>query len=224
MSCPSIHNNRSRESQELEQEREGNKTPLECTNNDMDVDSLLTEEPMSIEENEVGGENIGSADQQHAMQSEEVVLTTDANGRVCAKADQVQDYVYRPNSLRGMNLWQYISRTFKEKMRTGRKRSMDGDLEATHEYTELELEHALNSSQSCLSAFRLREDHPEHDTHCVRMLRPWEASIPVPIGPMLPRSDRDKTRERFARVMLLLFKPWTDVRTLREEGESCLCI
>ncbi|KAG1797585.1 hypothetical protein EV424DRAFT_1280132, partial [Suillus variegatus] len=39
--------------------------------------------------------------------------------------------------------------------------------------------------------------------------------VPVPIGPSLPRRDRAEGRERYCRVMLILFKSWTTVDDLR---------
>ncbi|KLO12578.1 hypothetical protein SCHPADRAFT_829333, partial [Schizopora paradoxa] len=38
--------------------------------------------------------------------------------------------------------------------------------------------------------------------------------VPVPIGPGIPRRDREDVRERYAKIMLILFKPWKTVDDL----------
>lgn len=38
--------------------------------------------------------------------------------------------------------------------------------------------------------------------------------VPVLIGPIIPRSDREDTRERYCRSILTLFCPWRSVRDL----------
>ncbi|KAI0335959.1 hypothetical protein GY45DRAFT_1228577, partial [Cubamyces sp. BRFM 1775] len=37
-------------------------------------------------------------------------------------------------------------------------------------------------------------------------------------GPSMPRGDRDCSRERYCRLMLLLFKPWRQPQDLVVEG------
>ncbi|KAI9059613.1 hypothetical protein FKP32DRAFT_1579438, partial [Trametes sanguinea] len=44
--------------------------------------------------------------------------------------------------------------------------------------------------------------------------------IPVPVGPRLPRGDREAERARYCRLMLLLFIPWRDVHDLIRPDED----
>ncbi|KAJ7079216.1 hypothetical protein C8R43DRAFT_835417, partial [Mycena crocata] len=44
--------------------------------------------------------------------------------------------------------------------------------------------------------------------------------VPVPIGPAIPRRDREVSREKHARLMLILFKPWRHAEDLREHGQT----
>ncbi|KAJ7157827.1 hypothetical protein C8R46DRAFT_816163, partial [Mycena filopes] len=47
--------------------------------------------------------------------------------------------------------------------------------------------------------------------------------IPVPIGPAMPRRDRDDfTKHKHARLMLILFKPWRHTSDLVTEDQTWL--
>ncbi|KAH9848179.1 hypothetical protein C2E23DRAFT_709142, partial [Lenzites betulinus] len=39
-------------------------------------------------------------------------------------------------------------------------------------------------------------------------------------GPSIPRRDRDADRERYCRLMLILFHPWRDPRDLKSPAET----
>ncbi|KAH9853908.1 hypothetical protein C2E23DRAFT_727489, partial [Lenzites betulinus] len=60
-------------------------------------------------------------------------------------------------------------------------------------------------------------DHPEQHRKAVVVATDRESGyVPVPIGGALPRRDRDTDSERYARLMLILFKPWripSDLKT-----------
>ncbi|KAF9779660.1 hypothetical protein BJ322DRAFT_1013146, partial [Thelephora terrestris] len=63
------------------------------------------------------------------------------------------------------------------------------------------------------------ELHPEHSEYQkklqhVRTLH-WKHLVPVPIGPALPRRDRPELYPKYARLMLILFKPWRTEADLR---------
>ncbi|KIK53153.1 hypothetical protein GYMLUDRAFT_146703, partial [Collybiopsis luxurians FD-317 M1] len=45
-------------------------------------------------------------------------------------------------------------------------------------------------------------------------------TVPVPIGPALPRRDREIVYERYSRLMLIFFKPWRSPSDLREDNQS----
>ncbi|KAJ7486256.1 hypothetical protein B0H11DRAFT_1652361, partial [Mycena galericulata] len=44
--------------------------------------------------------------------------------------------------------------------------------------------------------------------------------VPVPIGPALPRRDQEESQHRYARLMLILFKPWRHASDLIKDGQS----
>ncbi|KAH7869053.1 uncharacterized protein C8R40DRAFT_1060569, partial [Lentinula edodes] len=44
--------------------------------------------------------------------------------------------------------------------------------------------------------------------------------VPVPIGPAIPRRDRENDWPRYCRLMLMFFKPWRNAVDLRERHES----
>ncbi|KAF8193073.1 hypothetical protein K438DRAFT_1505185, partial [Mycena galopus ATCC 62051] len=65
----------------------------------------------------------------------------------------------------------------------------------------------------------LHERHPQVTSHLARLKRvPW---INVLLGPSIPRPDRGpEQKEKWARTMLILFKPWRTVRDLRSQRET----
>ncbi|KAF8064260.1 hypothetical protein FPV67DRAFT_1395183, partial [Lyophyllum atratum] len=44
--------------------------------------------------------------------------------------------------------------------------------------------------------------------------------IPVPIGPSIPRRDGIDVQERYARLMVILFKPWRNAMNLRSKNKT----
>ncbi len=44
--------------------------------------------------------------------------------------------------------------------------------------------------------------------------------MPVPIGPAIPRRDREDVKERYCKLMLLLFKPWQCVDDLKDGSRT----
>jgi hypothetical protein len=63
-------------------------------------------------------------------------------------------------------------------------------------------------------------DHPEYMSHTLRIRTPTKRFVPVPIGPSIPRRDREAVRERYCRLMLIFFKPWRHAQDLRRSNES----
>ncbi|TFK87002.1 hypothetical protein K466DRAFT_491670, partial [Polyporus arcularius HHB13444] len=50
-----------------------------------------------------------------------------------------------------------------------------------------------------------------------------QSFVPVPVGPAIPRHDREDERARYCRVMMILFTPWraaTDLKSPDETWES----
>ena len=63
-------------------------------------------------------------------------------------------------------------------------------------------------------------DHRDSDTHYQKVRTRMSRLVPVPIGPAIPRRDREELKEKHARLMLVLFKPWATPRQLREPNRS----
>ena len=62
--------------------------------------------------------------------------------------------------------------------------------------------------------------HIEAPTHCSSIRPSDKIFIPVPIGPSLPRCDRDEVKARYCCLMLILFKPWRHTNDLQLLGQS----
>ncbi|KAJ7086288.1 hypothetical protein C8R43DRAFT_909066, partial [Mycena crocata] len=63
-------------------------------------------------------------------------------------------------------------------------------------------------------------DHLESDTHVSCVTSYLKRSIPVPIGPAIPRRDKLASVPKHARLMLILFKPWRHADDLRSSNQS----
>ncbi|KAG2127794.1 hypothetical protein BD769DRAFT_1294014, partial [Suillus cothurnatus] len=91
--------------------------------------------------------------------------------------------------------------------------------EDTHDQ-RVSVEDIMKTKTRLRPSFELLDNHVESKTHRLVVCHPDRRCIPVPIGPSLPRRDRLEVRERYCRVMLILFKPWISVDDLRSEFES----
>ncbi|KZO94889.1 hypothetical protein CALVIDRAFT_483665, partial [Calocera viscosa TUFC12733] len=83
-------------------------------------------------------------------------------------------------------------------------------------YKETRKQHEWPSVEP-LGMFRV--SHPQRDSHQLRLS--LDASVPVILGPTLPRGDRSlDERTRWCRAMLILFKPWRALVDLLQPDES----
>lgn len=78
------------------------------------------------------------------------------------------------------------------------------------------MSHIMQIKSRSRPSFELCDDHVQSRTHLLVVRHPDRRYVPVPIGPSLPRRDRPEVWERYCRLMLILFKPWTVVNDLRE--------
>ncbi|KAJ6447539.1 hypothetical protein C8R45DRAFT_753955, partial [Mycena sanguinolenta] len=62
--------------------------------------------------------------------------------------------------------------------------------------------------------------HIESATHFLKVCQPGSRKVPVPIGPAFPRRDIDDLKDKHARLMLILFKPWRHAADLRSAGQT----
>ncbi|KAJ7467251.1 hypothetical protein B0H11DRAFT_1921521 [Mycena galericulata] len=64
----------------------------------------------------------------------------------------------------------------------------------------------------------LQNPHLECSTHFLRVCSPISRKVPVPLGPAMPRRDMDDLKQKYSRLMLILFKPWHHAQDLCKEG------
>ncbi|KAJ8473165.1 hypothetical protein ONZ45_g16394 [Pleurotus djamor] len=126
---------------------------------------------------------------------DEIKFGTDEDGAFSPKSTQVNDYLYRSKAFESFSVWDMIAQLDRITQST---RAYERPISQTH-YTFL-------------------HGHPDKGTHllCVRPRK--FVHVPVPIGPGIPRRDRDVTYDRHARLMLILFKPWRTLADLRPEN------
>lgn len=169
---------------------------------------------------------------------DEIVVSIDQFGQMVAKANQVADYQLRDDCLKDICVWDFVAQVEKVKRGTERKSvpkddddldyRVDDDEEDSDEDSE-ENSPSFNAAQSTkLLTVRtrtrprvhLRPEHMEAASHLLRIRAPNKRFVPVPIGPSIPRRDRLPVRERYCRLMLILFKPWKHACDLRSPGQS----
>lgn len=138
---------------------------------------------------------------------QEVGLVND-DGHLVSKCGQVADYIHRDADLSRMNVWDFLSVCEKVRLRPAEVAVEGVAASESHE------------GSRDLNKYIFSEFHDEHRTHCIRIVPDSRKSIPVPIGPSIPRRDRPDVRERYCRLMVILFEPWKDPRSLRKYGES----
>lgn len=69
--------------------------------------------------------------------------------------------------------------------------------------------------------FPLHPDHVQNRKKAHRLRSdPAKYYIPVPIGPGLPRRDREHLYARYCHLMLILFRPWQVASDLCDEGQT----
>lgn len=134
-------------------------------------------------------------------------VRTSKNGKVLTNLRM--DYELRSDGLANCCLYDY--RMCWEKAK--RCAESHADL-SDEEKCENGLEHEVDSTvQTGLFAFR--SPHPQRETWGVRFRRNHDQFFPVLLGPVI--RSRVKQPSRFARQMLLLFKPFRHVNELRED-------
>ena len=178
---------------------------------------------------------------------EEIGVHVDPSGILLAKAHQVADYQLRSDKLHDVCVWDFVSQIEKKtkssilsnrKNKTDESDSMDisenEDFESYEDnedqffnvYSNLtdsdttSINKFLNVSTRKQSIFHFKDTHLEFQSHMLSVCNRLSRFIPVPIGPSLPRNDREKMYPRYCRLMLILFKPWVHASDLRDKGQT----
>ncbi|KAH9887379.1 hypothetical protein C8Q73DRAFT_610188, partial [Cubamyces lactineus] len=152
----------------------------------------------------------GVHDNQVASQQEEdtFVLTLDKSGSISA-TNQQQDYIYRSTDpvFQNMSLYEFVGMTDKEKFERG---DVDGPEDDSGPRRGRKPEpRGMFSSEA----------HTQYTTHRLRRRTIW--TVPVILGDRVPRADREAAeKEKWSRMMLILFVPWRQPNDLKGPGET----
>jgi hypothetical protein len=93
------------------------------------------------------------------------------------------------------------------------------DLEEEAELDELDIMDEVAESVPKKKDYSLQPNHPQHQTHQVRMKKEDPSVVPNFLPNTLPRSDRGD-REYYCCTMLTLFKPWRSGKDLKAALQS----
>lgn len=168
-------------------------------------------------------------------EEEDVGVSFDNYGQMIAKASQVADYQMRGVELHDISVWDFVRRVEKTRRDGVSNRSKhDPTVEADPEVqsddesdVEESSEGILGNASALLSCKKRKrprveflDGHSEKQSHILRIRAINQSRVPVPIGPSLPRRDRQDIKEKYCRLMLILFKPWRRALDLRNTGQS----
>lgn len=172
--------------------------------------------------NELGNHDLSDNTSAEEDDEAEVSITVNKNGDVMELADQVSDYMMRPEEMGSFCLWDFIAKT--EKMSgksSGGTPQLGDDVENPHDKDESDesdksdsdssedwdvVGEKVTSGRKPVTRFSFLKEHKEcqHKYMCIRK----RDIIPVPIGPSILRRDQLEVYDRYCWLMLILFKPW----------------
>jgi hypothetical protein len=164
------------------------------------------------------------------LDNDEVIIAVQQNGKLIAKTNQVLDYQQRSPFLDNLCLWDMMAQIDKVRRRKKAQDNLDdnvdSDCDANTNIEDSDEENHQSSDDILASSTRIRptydlsSEHPNKHTHCQKIRQTQKQFVPVPIGPLIPRRDRDELKERYCRLMLIMFKPWRHAQHLRMTGKS----
>ena len=144
----------------------------------------------------------------HDSETDDIIVTTDENGEFLIHT-HVQDYLHRGLELQSLSIWEYTSlveKISKKHVNYGKIQSQSNVLNDIH-LSSLDDSHSRPK-------YEFSPTHPSFETHVQQLRHPDRRPIPTPIGPSLPRRDKIESREKYCRLMLILFKPWNTPQDL----------
>lgn len=115
------------------------------------------------------------------------------------------DYQHRSNDLTELCLYDFISHFHKKVIDKSDRRLLNNadELDGKRLFTEGTRMNERHTFESI---------HPQSSSHII--VKRATPVVPVLIGPQIPRSEREETRERYCRALLTLFVPWPSVHNL----------
>lgn len=169
---------------------------------DLDPESMITvmeEDPERMPSRVEDVVNVEGSD-------DDVILNMEKGG--ITATSQQYDYMYRSvdKEFSGMNLYEFVSKT----------RTVKQPRQLLDEFNE------YDSEPEYLGPGRFSNPrHPLYDTHMLSKKDSY--CIPVILGPKIPRRAANAVSEqRWARAMLILFKPWRRVSDLKSDVQTWL--
>lgn len=157
---------------------------------------------------ESGIETYNSEDNNNDTTDEQFLIEPSESNRMVLVNSRI-DYEQRDSTLDSCCLYNYISWFKKKKIDENDKRFLSRTSEDT-----------IMSSRGrpANNRYRFLPEHPQFSSH---ILMKWtQPRVPVLIGPMIPRRERDDTKERYYRAILTLFMPWRSVTDLRDNSQT----
>ncbi|KAI9069267.1 hypothetical protein FKP32DRAFT_1540771, partial [Trametes sanguinea] len=184
-------------------------------------DRLFANDPSAIVEQEVATDN--SPPMQH-----EEIFTLKMDAGTISAANQKQDYVYRTRNVPfdDMCLYEFVGTVEKVTKRSDQKYTAYDQGNLADEYVPIGdnsgIHTQLHSRGGRVAEARgsfSSAQHTQYSTHHLRRRSEW--TVPVILGDRAPRSDRgDEERDRWARMVLILFVPWRVPADILRAGES----
>ncbi|KAH9855862.1 hypothetical protein C2E23DRAFT_703266, partial [Lenzites betulinus] len=144
---------------------------------------------------------------------ESFVLTLERDGSISSQ-NQQQDYIYRSLDpvFEAMSLYEFVGMTDKEKIK-----SSSHNLDT--EEDDVQPQRRRRGRVAELRGMFSSDQHTQYSTHRLRKRTVW--TVPVILGERTPRPDKDaQEKDRWSRMMLILFIPWRRASDLFHDGET----
>ncbi|KAI0075439.1 hypothetical protein K474DRAFT_1560592, partial [Panus rudis PR-1116 ss-1] len=142
------------------------------------------------------------------------------------------DYMHRPVKFEDVSLYEWIRRSEKRKISMKKANKSDeydvqeiiGHQWFVRSWKELskeriQLDETRRSKKANNIWERFSAEHPQKDTHEVRLRSEKKSFVPNFVGGSLPRPDAG-LREEYCITMLTLFKPWRTGKELKKQVQS----
>ena len=186
---------------------EGDELRVQRENSPCDGLGSKTEEDSSDSDDGDDDDNDNSG---QGTGSDDVHISFSRTGCVFERSSQVEDYQFRAERLNDMSVWDFVS-TVDQRTKLVNRTDQDFDEELNEEDKD-EMSHG---------PYELQTEHRDYGRKvqyvCAHF---WKHLVPVPIGPALPRRDRPEMYPKYARLMLILFKPWRTEADLRGDAKD----
>jgi len=196
----------------------------------------LTDSTSSIRNNNIDNDNKNDEEliaknprdnEEESIDEGDVLVGIMPNGELIPRTSQITDYIQRGVALRNLSLWEYTSCIEKITVRHCRRsrsdaENNDDDLEYEDsgpdviEHIDPEnLEVLIDDTSRSRPKFLFHPSHPEFATHVQQIRHPGQRQVTTTIGPSIVRRDQPENMDRFHRLMLMFFKPWTVPQDLK---------